>query len=141
MTELERKEGKKQWLRDNRAKARASSKKWNKKNREKKAVYDKEYRKTHKNQFKVYPSSYRKAHRATYRARLRNAKGSFTKEQWESLCKKCLWRCLCCGKKKKLTADHVVPLSKGGSNYIHNIQPLCHSCNSKKHDKTIDYRR
>ena len=146
MTSAERKESKKQWLRDNREKARASSKLWNEKNKEKKKAYDIEWHKNHKRKpnkvsKKLYTSAYRKVYRATYRARRRNAVGVFTKTQWESLCRKHKWRCLCCGKKKKLTADHIIPLSKGGSNYITNIQPLCHSCNSKKHDKTIDYRR
>lgn len=27
-----------------------------------------------------------------------------------------------------------------GTNYIWNIQPLCISCNVKKHDKIIDFR-
>lgn len=39
-----------------------------------------------------------------------------------------------------LTPDHVVPLSRGGTNYIDNIQPLCGPCNSQKHAKTIDFR-
>jgi 5-methylcytosine-specific restriction endonuclease McrA len=39
-----------------------------------------------------------------------------------------------------LEADHVVPLTKGGSDSISNIQPLCGSCNRKKFVNIIDYR-
>ena len=45
--------------------------------------------------------------------------------------------CPCCGKKKKLTEDHIIPIKKNGTDYINNIQPLCQSCNSKKHIKII----
>lgn len=72
--------------------------------------------------------------------RSRNAPGNFTKEEFDDLCESVGGICLCCGKKSKLTVDHVVPLSRGGSNDISNIQPLCASCNSKKRTKTIDYR-
>lgn len=78
------------------------------------------------------------------RARKRMAEGSFTKQEWQALCVKYDFRCLCCGRQApeiRLTADHVIPLVRGGSNYIENVQPLCSSCNSSKHNKIIDYRR
>jgi|SRR5579872_3653719 len=81
--------------------------------------------------------------RSKYRARKRQAHGDFTLEEWTSLVERYNHTCLCCGQREpkiKLTADHVIPLSRGGSNDIGNIQPLCKSCNCKKHDKIIDFR-
>lgn len=74
------------------------------------------------------------------RARANATGGRFTVEEWVALCEFYGHKCLGCGERKPLTADHVVPLSKGGSNTIENIQPLCGSCNFKKHVQTVDYR-
>ena len=74
------------------------------------------------------------------RARLHLLTEHFTKQQWEELCAKYDHRCLACGAKAPLTADHIVPLSRGGSNAIGNIQPLCKPCNNKKYTRTIDMR-
>lgn len=74
------------------------------------------------------------------RARKAGAEGCFTANEWLDLCERTGNRCVCCGSTGKLSADHIVPLIKGGSNNIDNIQPLCKPCNSKKHTTVIDYR-
>jgi 5-methylcytosine-specific restriction endonuclease McrA len=75
------------------------------------------------------------------RARKAAAPGSYTAAEWRSLCAMYGNRCLACGSDGSLTADHVVPLSRGGRGDIGNIQPLCQPCNSRKHAKSIDYRK
>lgn len=77
-------------------------------------------------------------------ARQKNAPGDhFTMDQFHVVCDEFDDHCLCCLRKldrKKLEADHVVPISRGGSNGIENIQPLCRRCNPRKGVLTIDYR-
>lgn len=70
-------------------------------------------------------------------------KASFTSEQWEAVKYFYGYQCLRCKKVEpeiSLAADHVVPLSRGGIDSIDNIQPLCKSCNSKKHTAIMDFR-
>lgn len=83
--------------------------------------------------------------RAAIKNRRRAAKagvnGSYTAEEFEALCEQYDNRCLRCGQDDiELTADHVIPLSEGGSNDISNIQPLCLDCNMSKGTKSTDYR-
>lgn len=85
---------------------------------------------------------YSAIYKRRYRARKRKAQGFHTTKEWENLKKKVDYTCLDCGKREpkiKLTVDHIQPLSKSGSDYIWNIQPLCQSCNSKKHDKNTNF--
>lgn len=89
----------------------------------------------HRNKDKVYESCRRR------RARIVRATGSFTKTEFDSLCEQFNERCLRCGRQVSLTADHVIPLYRGGNNSIENIQPLCGRCNSAKGVRIIDYRK
>lgn len=43
-------------------------------------------------------------------------------------------RCVKCNSDLNLEFDHIIPLSKGGSNTERNIQLLCSQCNKKKSD-------
>ena len=83
----------------------------------------------------------RSRHSRERRAREIGAEGSFTPIEWVELCRYYNNVCLRCKRGDvALAADHVIPLSRGGSNWISNIQPLCKSCNSKKGVESTDYR-
>ena len=63
-----------------------------------------------------------------------------TRKSWESKSKrvrpKVLERdgayCRNCGATDGLVIDHIIPISKGGTNDLDNLQVLCGSCNSSK---------
>ena len=56
--------------------------------------------------------------------------------------KEAVWKrdkqsCVNCGSQDNLEFDHNIPVSKGGSNTINNIQILCQKCNRKKSNKIM----
>jgi hypothetical protein len=46
-------------------------------------------------------------------------------------------KCSKCGSRKNLEYDHIIPVSKGGSCTIRNIELLCQECNRKKTNKIL----
>lgn len=107
-------------------------------------------------------AQYREKNRETYRANARRryaldpeghiqetknrnamrkgAEGSHTLDEWKVLCSRYNDRCLACSSDGPLTEDHIVPLADGGTDYIHNIQPLCVRCNSRKNRRHLNLR-
>ena len=79
---------------------------------------------------------------ARRRAKKKKANGSHTQAEWDLLKEQYKNSCPACGKNEseiRLTEDHIRSLNNGGSDNIENIQPLCRSCNCKKHTKEIFY--
>jgi 5-methylcytosine-specific restriction endonuclease McrA len=83
-----------------------------------------------------------KANNSRKRRAARHASpGSFTAEEFRALCESYGNKCLACGDTEAvLEADHIVPLTRDGTDDIGNIQPLCGTCNRKKFVSIIDYR-
>ena len=76
-----------------------------------------------------------------YRMRKNGNQGYHTRAEWETLKAQYNWTCIFCKKSEpeiKLTEDHIIPVSKFGSDNIENIQPLCRKCNSRKGTKIIN---
>lgn len=63
---------------------------------------------------------------------------ALTFEEWEFAVDYFNNRCAYCQNERKLTYDHLIPFSKGGSFTRLNILPCCSSCNSSKHNKDFN---
>lgn len=95
----------------------------------------------HKEWVKKHPENI-KIIRKRAKAKRRGVEGSYTLSDWELLKKQYGYTCPCCKRKEpkiELHADHIIPIVKGGTNYIENIQPLCKTCNSRKYTKIIKF--
>jgi 5-methylcytosine-specific restriction endonuclease McrA len=64
-----------------------------------------------------------------WKARKFGVPGELTAEDYERVISQ---PCIYCGYDKFTEIDHIVPMSKGGSNSIENIQPTCRYCNNAK---------
>ena len=119
-------EYKKAWTRANSARIAASKREYYERNREEVTSRSEEWGKDNAEKVKQFKA---------------NNRGSFTAKEFRELCERYGNKCLCCGVTGVvLEADHVVPLTRGGSDDISNIQPLCGTCNRSKFVSIVDYR-
>jgi 5-methylcytosine-specific restriction endonuclease McrA len=125
-----------------------SNRKYKERNKEKTLEYNREYRKNnpevaHEYYLKTKERDHerRAACVRNRRARRNYIEGKITSSEWIDLKEKYGNKCLCCGRTDvKLELDHVIPLAIGGEHNINNAQPLCRSCNGRKHIQIKDYR-
>lgn len=117
-------------------------------NKHRRIIYrDNRYQKRvmHNKWRRANPDSCR-ASKNNYRMRKYNAEGKSTTADINRIYAEQLGMCAYCACrletvddfgeiKTKYTIDHIQPLSKGGNNYPDNLQLVCGSCNSSKHDK------
>lgn len=67
------------------------------------------------------------------RVTLSKVENTLTTQEWEAVVQSFGGRCVYCGSdSKKITMDHIQPISKGGAHSKENVVPACKSCNSRK---------
>lgn len=84
-----------------------------------------------------FDDEYRNAELVRCHNRRNNTNCSFSVEQWHNACEAFNFTCAYCGCDRKLTMDHVIAVSIGGSTDVSNIIPACQSCNSSKQNKDM----
>lgn len=113
------------WRASNLEAHRAAVNNWYARNKAARRAYMEAYNKTHPE------SAVRNS--ALRRARSAGLPATLSKDQWKAIKGAYKNRCAYCGQKaKRLTQDHVIPVSKGGGYTPDNIVPSCLSCNSSK---------
>lgn len=119
-----------QWTADNKDAVKASRDSWRRSNRAKILEQERRYARSH-------PEKIRDKRNRRRAMKAAAAVIDFTPEQWYFV--QCMFnhRCAYCGKKAKLTQDHILPLSRGGDHTLSNIVPACSPCNSKKGSKCL----
>lgn len=139
------------WAKENPSRVRATQRRFYSLNREKRKAYEelnkqsllekkRVYRELHKDHILLSNRTYKKNNKdivnacnASRRGKLRGAVGRFSFNEISAMLLSQHNKCRICGEDLiRYHVDHIVPVSRGGSNEISNIQILCAPCNLKK---------
>lgn len=145
-----KKERREQWYRDN----PDYNRKYYEENRERVQELNRQWKIANPDYMPEYLAKYlpeyaqrpevREANRIKSINRYRGLVGKLPKDCMDILVKKYGERCMnpdCDGDDSILTIDHVIPVSRGGSNTMDNVQILCYTCNRRKGNRNeADYR-
>ncbi|SRR6266581_770639 len=119
---------KKAWHTANRDHALANMKAYDVANRDHDRVYRRSRYAAHRDHIKSYHHK--------LRAHKRSSEGTYTAQDIQNLFKGQKGKCALCKQRLvKYEVDHIIPLSRGGSNWPYNLQLLCPSCNRHKSNK------
>jgi hypothetical protein len=73
----------------------------------------------------------------SYNFSIKNIRVPIPSHIMQAVWKRDMQCCVNCGSNQNLEYDHIIPVSKGGSNSINNIQLLCQKCNRTKSSKIM----
>lgn len=73
----------------------------------------------------------------SYNFSLKNIRVPIPSHIMQAVWKRDMKCCVTCGSGQSLEFDHIIPVAKGGSNSINNIQLLCQKCNRTKSSKIM----
>lgn len=135
------------WYLKNKPKEAAKARKWRLANRDRALLNGRRWRWLNPEKAAKLRRDWRKANpekriahslKATRLRVLRytNAPGNFSEELWRQRLELLGAACWYCGKESGVTVEHVIPLARGGTNYIANLRPTCKKCNNTKGVKT-----
>jgi len=136
---------------DNRARVLKRRRKIIADNKERYASYRRRYQANNKKAVTLSQQKYHQSEKGRLSLRARsanrraykiNAIGSYTAKELQEQLVRQKHKCYYCHKqlgseRRSYHADHIVPLSRGGTNYIDNIVLACSACNFSKKDKML----
>lgn len=145
------------WRINNLEKANATRKQWADNNKEKSAHIKRNYWKNNPDKISASSRKWQQANKdhvrevaniwiannkekvnaTQHRRRARKASNGVFRVLDKELIKLYSSKCFYCPSKEAIEADHVLPISRGGSHGIGNLLPACRSCNASKGNKTI----
>lgn len=131
------------WAAKNRDARNAKCREWNAKNADSKRATNARYRAKNKesiNERRRIKRALDPSMERNKSAKRRAAKGVLPKDIVAKLLLKQNSKCTCCGISLSFGyhLDHIVPISRGGSNTEDNVQLLSPQCNLQKHKLTFD---